>query len=136
MPLPPLSGEPAADGADCVVCGRCCHHGPRTVHLLEADEERMGSLLLADYTILERRPPGFRFMKNDGERCAALDMSVPGRYPCKVYAVRSEDCRIVEPGSPACMEARRLGHLGTSVLFRRADRLDRNGQGPGAHRSR
>jgi hypothetical protein len=26
----------------------------------------------------------------------------------------------VEPGSPACLEARRLGHLGTSVEFKRA----------------
>ena len=84
----------------------------------------MGELLLAEYTILDRRPPGFRFMKNvtgpDGQaRCAALDVSVPGQYPCRVYAVRAEDCRIVEPGSPACLEARRLGHLGASVVFTR-----------------
>jgi Fe-S-cluster containining protein len=135
MPLAPVAGEPAEDGADCVACGRCCHHGPRTVHFLEADEARMGPLLLAEYTVLENRPPGFRFMKNDGERCAGLDVSVPGRYPCKVYEVRSEDCRIVEPGSPACIEARRLGHLGSSVLFRRSDREDLNAPGPGGHRS-
>ena len=79
----------------------------------------MGPLLLAEWTVLERRPPGFRFMKNAGERCAALDVSMPGRYPCAVYERRPEDCRIVEPGSPSCLEARRLGHLGTSVEFTR-----------------
>lgn len=122
MPPSPLVGEPARDGADCVDCGRCCHHAPRTVHFLESDDARMGKRLLDLYTELEVKPPGFRFMKNvktaDGEdRCAGLDLSVPGRYPCGVYAVRPEDCRIVEPGSPACLEARRLGHLGSSVEF-------------------
>ena len=122
MPLSPIDGvhgAPDPDGGDCVACGRCCHHGPSTVHLLESDDERMGPLLLAEYTILDRRPPGWRFLKNTGERCAALDVSVPGQYPCAIYAHRPEDCRIVEPGSPACLEARRLGHLGSSVGFQR-----------------
>jgi Fe-S-cluster containining protein len=115
--LPPIEGEPDSDGADCVACGRCCHHGPRTVHLLEADEQRLGPKLLPIYTELQDRPPYFRFVKNTGGRCACLDVSVPGRYPCVIYDVRPDDCRIVEPGSPACLEARRLGHLGTSVRF-------------------
>ena len=109
--------------ADCVACGRCCHHPPRTVHFLEPDDARMGKRLLALYTDLEMKPPGFRFMKNrkteaGEDRCAGLDLSVPGSYPCGVYDVRPEDCRIVEPGSPACLEARRLGHLGSSVEFK------------------
>jgi hypothetical protein len=58
-------------------------------------------------------------MKNEGERCAALDVSTPGLFPCAVYERRPDDCRIVEPGSSACLEARRLGRLGTSVEFRR-----------------
>jgi Fe-S-cluster containining protein len=70
-------------------------------------------------TVLDPRPPGFRFLVNDGERCGALDVSVPGSYPCRIYERRPEDCRIVEPGSPCCLEARRLGRLGTSVGFRR-----------------
>jgi hypothetical protein len=89
------------------------------VHLLEADETRMGESTLRRLTLLDDRPPGWRFMKNDGSRCAALDVSVPGRFPCSVYEVRPDDCRLVEPGSPCCLEARRLGHLGTSVEFRR-----------------
>ena len=79
----------------------------------------MGKRLLELYTEVDARPPWFRFVKNGGERCGGLDVSVPGRYPCAIYEVRPEDCRIVEPGSPACLEARRLGHLGTSVEFAR-----------------
>lgn len=118
--LTPVEGAPDPDGADCVDCGRCCHHAPRTVHFLVSDDERMGRRLLDQYTELDERPPGFRFMKNDGGRCGGLDVSVPGKYPCIVYEGRPEDCRIVEPGSPCCLEARRLGHLGTSVEFKRA----------------
>ena len=59
-------------------------------------------------------------MRNTGERCAALDVSLAGRFACTIYDVRPDDCRIVEPGSPACLEARRLGRLGDSVDFVRA----------------
>lgn len=119
MPLSPVSGVPDPAGADCVDCGRCCHHGPNTVHLLTSDDERLGRELVAELTLLTPGPPAFRFMRNDGERCACLDVSQPGKYPCSIYERRPDDCRIVEPGSPACLEARRLGHLGTSVGFKR-----------------
>lgn len=79
----------------------------------------MGQRHLEIYTELQAKPPHFRFVKNEGERCGALDVSEPGRYPCAIYAVRPDDCRIVEPGSPACLEARRLGSLGSSVEFKR-----------------
>lgn len=125
MPLPPLTGAPDPHGGDCVACGRCCHHGPSTVHLLDTDEARVlerpdGEALLRRLTVLDERPPGWRFVRNAGERCGALDVSMPGRYPCSMYDVRPDDCRIVEPGSPCCLEARALGRLGSSVEFRRA----------------
>jgi Fe-S-cluster containining protein len=92
------------------------------VHLLDTDEARVrcradGEEILRRLTVLDDRPPGWRFVRNSGERCGALDVSVPGRYACRIYDVRPDDCRIVEPGSPACLEARRLGRLGTSVVF-------------------
>jgi Fe-S-cluster containining protein len=126
MPLEPIHGPPAADGSDCVGCGRCCHHGPSTVHLLDTDEARVlaapgGDELLRRLTVLDDRPPGWRFVRNAGDRCAALDVSTPGRYPCMLYPVRPDDCRIVEPGSPACLQARALGHLGSSVEFKRQE---------------
>ena len=33
-----MDDAPDPDGGDCVACGRCCHHGPSTVHLLESDD--------------------------------------------------------------------------------------------------
>ncbi len=119
MGLPPVSGHPDPNGADCVDCGRCCHHEPRTVHLLEEDERRMDKRTLELYTEVDERPPWMRFIKNAGARCAGLDVSTEGKYPCAIYASRPEDCRIVEPGSPCCLEARQLGHLGSSVEFKR-----------------
>ena len=125
MLLEPIEGIPDPGGADCVSCGRCCHHGPGTVHLLDSDEARVlasanGAELLRRLTVIDNRPPGWRFVDNTGERCAALIVSEPGRYPCAMYEVRPDDCRLVEPGSPACLEARRLGRLGSSVAFVRA----------------
>jgi Fe-S-cluster containining protein len=124
MGLDPVEGAPDPAGADCVRCGRCCHHGPSTVHLLDTDEARIlaradGEAILRRLTVLDDRPPGWRFVVNAGSRCGALDVSVAGRFPCSIYEVRPDDCRIVEPGSPACLEARRLGHLGSSVVFSR-----------------
>lgn len=118
--LPPIAGAPDPEGGDCVDCGRCCHHGPSTVQLLEADEERMGPELVRRLTVLMDRPPYFRFVANEGEVCGALDRSIPGKFPCGIYAVRPEGCRIVEPGSPCCLEARALRHLGASVEFSRS----------------
>jgi Fe-S-cluster containining protein len=86
---------------------------------LETDDARLGSALLERYTVLDRRGPGWRFVRNTGTRCAALDVSEPGRFPCAIYERRPDDCRIVEPGSPCCLEARRLGRLGRSVEFKR-----------------
>jgi len=87
------------------------------VHLLETDDLRMSESTLRRLTVLDPTPPGWRFMRNEGSRCEALDAGVSGQFPCSIYAERPEDCRIVEPGSPACLEARRLGHLGSSVEF-------------------
>lgn len=118
--LPPVTGLPDPNGDDCVGCGRCCHHGPQTVTFLEADELRLGEPGLARWTDVDERPPHFRFLKNDGVACAALERSVAGQYPCSIYAGRPEGCRTVEPGSPCCLEARALGQLGSSVEFTRA----------------
>jgi Fe-S-cluster containining protein len=119
MPLAPLDGAPDPGGADCVVCGRCCHHEPSTVGVLESDEARMGEARVARLTVLQSAPPFMRFIKTEGGHCAALDVTPAGETLCAIYAVRPEGCRIVEPGSPCCLEARRLGHLGTSVEFHR-----------------
>lgn len=108
--LPPLDGPPDADGADCVACGRCCHHGPRTVHLREADERRLAVDQLERLTELVDGA-GFRFLRAVDGACIALDRTVPGRYPCRIYERRPDDCRDVAPGSAWCLAARRDGRL-------------------------
>jgi Fe-S-cluster containining protein len=110
--LPPLDEDPDPRGADCLACGRCCHHPPAGVRLGAVDEGRMSKKALALYTVVLARPPFSRFMQSDGERCGALDLSVPRRYPCRIYEERPDGCRVVEPASPECLEARRLGRLG------------------------
>jgi Fe-S-cluster containining protein len=120
MPLAPIEGIPDPSGADCLTCGRCCHHGPSTVSLLEEDEARLEAATLQRLTVLQDRPPHMRFLRNDGEKCAALGTPEAGPFACAIYLVRPTGCREVEVGSPCCLEARRLGHLGSSVEFVRA----------------
>jgi Fe-S-cluster containining protein len=110
--LPPLDEEPEPSGADCLGCGRCCHHPPASVRLGAIDERRMSKRTLALYTEVLTRPPFSRFLQNDGERCRALDRSEPRRYACRIYDERPDGCRVVAPASPECLEARRLGRLG------------------------
>jgi hypothetical protein len=87
------------------------------VSLLEHDEARLGETALRALTVLQDRPPYMRFLRTVDGHCVALDESAPGRHACTIYEARTEGCRIVEPGSPSCLEARRLGHLGHSVEF-------------------
>ncbi len=92
--------------------------------LLEEDEARLDEATLRRLTILQDRPPHMRFLRNDGAKCAALGTPEAGPFACAIYAVRPTGCRTVEVGSPCCLEARALGHLGTSVEFVRADVRD------------
>jgi Fe-S-cluster containining protein len=114
MALPGLSGVPDQGGADCVACGRCCHHGPHTVHFLVSDEERFGEERLRQYTELVGFA-GYRFMVAIDDHCAALDCSVPGRFPCAVYEHRPDDCRDVAPGSVCCLNSRHRGRLSSTI---------------------
>lgn len=76
-----------------------------------------GASALRRLTVVDDTPPGWRFVVTTDDRCAALDVSVPGRYPCGIYDIRPDDCRLVDPGSPACLQARALGWLGDSVEY-------------------
>jgi len=115
--LPPIDGTPDLDGADCLGCGRCCHHPPSSVSLLERDEARLDEKQLRRLTVIDARPPHLRFLRNEEGHCIALDGSTPGRHACAIYSARPDGCRALEPDSPACREARRLGHLGQSVEY-------------------
>lgn len=122
--LAPIEGTPDPDGGDCLACGRCCHHPPSTVSLLEEDEARLAAWdeqALVRLTVLQDAPPYMRFVRNvagaHGDRCAALGTPEAGPFACAIYPARPAGCRTVEVGSPCCLEARRLGRLGASVDF-------------------
>ena len=74
----------------------------------------MGEELLRRWTEVHERS-GYRFVRNTGERCACLDVSAPGRFPCLVYEHRPEDCRVFRAASEGCREARRHGRLGSPL---------------------
>src|SRR5580698_5329990 len=72
--LLPITGVPDPGGADCVGCGRCCHHPPRTVHLLESDDARMSEGALVRLTVLDSTPPScevLRFAQDDSSIACA-----------------------------------------------------------------
>ena len=119
MSLAPIEGDPDPEGADCISCGRCCHHAPSSVSLLQHDEARLDEATLRRLTVIDPRPPHLRFLRTEEGRCIALDDRTSGQHACAIYSARPDGCRALEPDSPACREARRLGHLGLSVLFRR-----------------
>lgn len=58
-------------------------------------------------------PPFYRFLRVVDGHCIALRVTDEPSYPCSIYPVRPQGCRTVAPGSRPCLEARRLGHLGT-----------------------
>jgi hypothetical protein len=85
------------------------------VHLVDTDEARMGADLLRRFTVLDEGASAYRFMRNTGDRCAGLDESIADCHSCLVYVRRPDDCRVMRPGSPDCLEARRVGHMGRTI---------------------
>ena len=122
MPLTPVTGEPDPGGRG--LRGVRPLLSPRSSHGAPARHRRgegaRPSGRRGDPEAAHGARPSTAGLALRAERrgaLGALDVSVSGRFPCGIYPVRPDDCRIVEPGSPACLEARRLGHLGSSVGF-------------------
>lgn len=45
-------------------------------------------------------------MKTENNRCVALEGEVGTKVKCSVYNCRPQACRLFEPGSQLCLEAR------------------------------
>lgn len=96
---PPVSCDP---------CGACCREAFDSVPVTEADEARLGE----HAHLVRRAEDGWRDLarvpSGRGTRCAALrGDGCAAPFRCVVYAVRPTNCRDLDPGSSACLTARR-----------------------------
>lgn len=99
---------------NCQACGACC---------CNPDENRAEGYpwyveVQADSRLLQREELRKRYVVRDSEgvphlrldpsgRCAALRGRLGQSVSCAIYADRPRGCRLVEPGSPRCLQARR-----------------------------
>lgn len=59
-------------------------------------------------------------LKGPSERCVALTGRVGREVGCKIYGLRPEPCRLVEPGDDECKERRQDRGIGRLVRLGRA----------------
>ena len=93
---------------DCQTCGACCYGPEDYVDVKPADLVRMSKRTWTRHTA--RLGPRF-VMKMTHGHCSALHAR-QGHYSCRIYAQRPDACRIVEPGSAECLNARAKRNLG------------------------
>lgn len=104
---------------DCTRCGACCCNPDenRKEDFPYYIEIAPGNRLLSDpglrkrYVVLD--PDGVPHMRLDPSgRCAALKGPLGVSAKCQIYADRHRGCRLVQPGDPACLRARRERGVG------------------------
>ncbi len=105
---------------DCTRCGACCCNPPENRaegYLWYVEVDRDSRLLRRDdlrkrYVVED--PSGVPHLRLDPSgRCVALRGRLGVAVRCAIYADRPRPCRLVEPGTPACLAARRaMGILG------------------------
>lgn len=102
MPLP-----------DCQSCGACCTNPDenRREGFAWYVEVPRGEKLLSRRDLMKRYvvhdDDGVPHLRLDPSgRCAALAGRLGERVRCLIYADRPRGCRLVEAGSPRCLEAR------------------------------
>lgn len=99
---------------DCVTCGACCTNPDENRaegfrYYVEVDR---GCSLLTRSDLRKRfvveDPEGVPHLRLDpSQRCAALVGKLGQKVHCTIYAHRPRGCRLVEAGSPRCIQARR-----------------------------
>lgn len=100
---------------DCCTCGACCvnpdkNRAEGSVDYVMIDDEE--SRLLSKPALAKRHvrfdARGTAWLRIDQSgRCTALEGKLGKRVKCVVYANRPRGCRIVEPGTPECLAARK-----------------------------
>jgi Fe-S-cluster containining protein len=100
---------------ECTTCGACCHNTRQNIAegypwYLEIDEP--------DSPLLQRRDLARKHVVYDPQevphmrlhpegRCTALRGRIGLHATCDVYKARPRGCRLIQPGDPACLQARR-----------------------------
>lgn len=106
---------------DCTTCGACCVYGGDVAlykeenvpkYLTRSVKGRMGYASDDHYDL--RRMHRIPCDGDSEERCVALAGAVGHRCKCKIYDRRPAVCREYVPGSPECLESRRVAGLATS----------------------
>lgn len=110
---------------DCQRCGACCCNPDenRAEGFPYYVEVQPGSRLLQRHDLRKRYvvedADGVPHLRLDPSgRCAALRGKLGARVHCAIYADRPRGCRLVEPGSPWCLQARRERGVGSAVVAR------------------
>jgi len=96
----------------CDPCGACCREAFDSVPVTDEDLARLGP---ENADVVRDHDDGWRDLHRVpsplgcGTRCVALrgDGSDPAPFRCVVYAVLPTNCRDLDPGSDACLMARR-----------------------------
>lgn len=116
--LPRLPRLPPPPQLDCQSCGACCTNPdenraegfPYYVEITPRDGVLRKPDLVKRYVV--RDPDGVPHMRLDQQRCAALQGKLGQRVHCAIYADRPRGCRLVEAGSPRCLQYRAERGLG------------------------
>lgn len=107
----PLYGyDPIARTLDCQLCGACCAapwDKPYYVGLTAAEERGFQRRGLGSYVSADAHSLRTKRASASALVCACLKGNPGGKVGCMVYSVRPRACRIFEPGSEDCLEARR-----------------------------
>ena len=94
----------------CTVCGACCASF-RVDFSVQELASQSGSV--PDGLTVEVNSTTCRMRGTDHTppRCAALTGRIGERVACGIYEWRPNPCRELEPGSDACLQARRIHRL-------------------------
>jgi Fe-S-cluster containining protein len=101
---------------DCVTCGACCcnpNENRRTgyvdyVQVTDRDVPLRRNLeALRTWAVRNEDGEWHLRLKDEEQRCAALQGELGVQVGCTIYALRPRACRHVQAGDPYCLRARR-----------------------------
>lgn len=98
---------------DCISCGACCvnpdeNRAEGYPWYLEVRETKLLSKPDLAKRFVVYDPNGVPHLRLDPSgRCAALVGKLGRRAVCTIYELRPKGCRLLQPGDPRCLQARK-----------------------------